>query len=120
MKNLPDWWTSEYEEAALAGVADGIKERAMRMISPGQATYEEAATYIFDGTARGRVAWEELTDNARTTWERIADAAINAHFESAESPRPLLPIARDMDPAELERFRAQLPPKIRKGWPSAY
>lgn len=87
------------------------------MDTPGKAAYEKWRS----AWASEFPCWEERFKNTHVTWEAIAEAAINAHIDACEAPASELgPIVRDMDPAELEQFRAQLPTKIRKGFPSAY
>jgi hypothetical protein len=72
--------------------------------TPGQAAYEELRRQINDSTPIH--PWDRLTDKGKAGWERIAEAAI----EHYEDPEGLGPIARDMEPEELARFRmSQLP-----------
>jgi hypothetical protein len=73
-------------------------------MTPGQAAYEELRRQINDSTPIH--PWDRLTDKGKAGWERIAEAAIEVY----EDPEGLGPIARDMDPEELARFRAQACP----------
>lgn len=68
------------------------------MKTAGQAAFEKWAQLI--PIAPG-LAWDTLPDAGKAGWEEIAEAAI----EHYEDPEGLGPIARDMEPEELERFR---------------
>ena len=45
--------------------------------------------------------WETLPPGGKAGWEEIAEAAIDCYHD----PDHLGPIARDMEPEELARFR---------------
>lgn len=68
------------------------------MRSAGQAAFEKWAELI--PIAPG-LQWGTLPTAGKEGWEAIAEAAIE-HYEDPEGKGP---IARDMEPEELERFR---------------
>jgi len=66
--------------------------------SIGQIAFEKWAELI--PVAPG-LAWETLPPTGQEGWEAIAEAVV----EHYEDPEGLGPIARDMEPEELARFR---------------